>query len=134
MSEPEVVLADVIIDCADPAALAAFWAELLGRPVEGSKGPYVWLHRPEGAIGFGFQRVSEPKVAKNRVHVDVAAVDVVAATLRIEAIGGHRLAGFEGGGFLVMADPEGNEFCVVPSAPFHFDDEGRADYLDSSDF
>ena len=39
------------------------------------------------------------------------------------------MAGFEEGGFLVMADPEGNEFCVLPVEPFDFDDEGHTDYL-----
>jgi predicted enzyme related to lactoylglutathione lyase len=130
MAQPAFEIADIIIDCADPQRVASFWAELLGRPVEGNKGPYVWLQRPEGLPGVGFQRVTEPKTGKNRVHLDLSAPDLIAAKLRIEALGGRRVDGYEGGGFLVMADPEGNEFCVVPSAPFQFDDRGRADYLD----
>jgi hypothetical protein len=57
----------------------------------------------------------------------------VRAKGRIEALGGSRVDGYEAGGFLVMADPEGNEFCVIPVAPFHFDEDGRADYLDNLD-
>ena len=129
MDEPRVEVCDVIVDCADPERVAAFWAELLGRPIEGRKGPYVWLTRRNG-VGFGFQRVSEPKTAKNRVHIDVSAPDVAEAQARIVALGGSRVTGYEAGGFLVMADPEGNEFCVVPVAPFDFDDEGHTDYLD----
>jgi predicted enzyme related to lactoylglutathione lyase len=131
MAEREIEITDIIIDCADPASLARFWAELLGLTIAGSKGPYVWLQRPGRAPSLGFQKVSEPKTGKNRVHLDVAASDVEAAQLRIEALGGRRVNGFEDGGFLVMADPEGNEFCVVPAAPFDFDEHGRTNYLES---
>ncbi|MDQ1481743.1 MAG: hypothetical protein QOI44_2604, partial [Actinomycetota bacterium] len=67
---------------------------------------------------------------KNRVHLDISAADVDATSHRIEALGGSRVEGYERGGFLVMADPEGNEFCVILKAPFELDDSGRADYLD----
>jgi predicted enzyme related to lactoylglutathione lyase len=133
MAEPEFEIADIIIDCSDPERLASFWADLLGRPIEGRKGPYLWLQHPNREVGFGFQKVAEPKSGKNRVHLDLSAPDLIAAKHRIEALGGRRVDGYEGGGFLVMADPEGNEFCVVPSAPFHFDEHGRADYLDNLD-
>ena len=43
---------------------------------------------------------------------------------------GHRVPGYEAGGFLVMADPEGNEFCIIPAGSFDVDADGRADYLD----
>src|SRR5258708_7759910 len=72
MVEPVAEIADIIIDCLDPVRLAAFWADLLGRQVEGSKGPYVWLQRPAGAAGVGFQKVTEPKTGKNRVHLDIS--------------------------------------------------------------
>jgi hypothetical protein len=48
---------------------------------------------------------------------------------QVESLGGQRLAGYESGGFLVMADPEGNEFCVIPRDPFELDDEGHASHL-----
>jgi predicted enzyme related to lactoylglutathione lyase len=131
VAEPEFEIADVIIDCADPQRLASFWAALLGRGVAGEKGPYVWLERTNREFGVGFQKVAEAKTGKSRVHLDLSVPDVIAAKLRIEALGGRRVDGYEGGGFLVMADPEGNEFCVVPAAPFHFDEHGRADYLDN---
>ena len=63
------------------------------------------------------------------MHIDLSVTDVDALRTRIETLGGRRIAGYETGGFLVMADPEGNEFCVIPAAPFEFDDEGRTDYL-----
>lgn len=72
----------------------------------------------------------EAKAGKNRVHLDIAATDLVVAKARVEALGGRRVEGYESGGFLVMADPEGNEFCLVPAAPIRFDERGRTDYLD----
>ena len=130
MDDWRAEIVDVIVDCKDPNRLAAFWAEVLGRAIEGSKGPYVWLTRVEGGVGLGFQRVEEPRPAgKNRVHVDIESADVAAAAHRIEALGGRRVGGFEAGGFLVMADPEGNEFCVLPAAGFDFDDDGNTDYV-----
>jgi predicted enzyme related to lactoylglutathione lyase len=132
VAESEVEIADIIVDCSDPARLASFWAELLGRPIGGSNGPYAWLEHSERAPGLGFQKVIQPKVGKNRVHLDISAPDVAATARRIEALGGARVEGYESG-FLVMADPEGNEFCVIPTAPFELDDAGRADYLDGLD-
>ena len=119
---------DVIIDCRDPEVLAAFWAEVLDRPVAARIGPFIWLVRAEGP-GLGFQRVDAPKAGKNRVHFDVGAADPAAERERLEALGARYLPEYAGGGFLVMADPEGNEFCVIPEGPFELDDEGRADYL-----
>ncbi|MEU9735970.1 VOC family protein [Streptomyces sp. NPDC048002] len=118
----------LIIDAVDPERLAAFWSELLGRPVVGRMGPYVWLQR-QGGLGLGFQRTGEPKQGKNRMHFDVTSADPAAEQKRIEALGGSRPEGYAEGGFLVMADPEGNEFCVIPEGAFELDDEGRADYL-----
>jgi hypothetical protein len=81
----------------------------------------------------GFQKVSERRVGKNRIHLDIAVPDVVVGKELVERLGGRRVEGYEEGGFLVMADPEGNQFCVIPVAPFEFDDRGRAYYLDGLD-
>ncbi|MET8940242.1 VOC family protein [Streptomyces rubiginosohelvolus] len=118
----------LIVDAADPERLATFWSELLGRPVVGRTGPYVWLRREQG-LGLGFQRTDAPRRSKNRMHFDVSAPDPAAEQRRVEALGGRRLEGYDDGGFLVMGDPEGNEFCVIPEGPFELDDDGRTDYL-----
>jgi predicted enzyme related to lactoylglutathione lyase len=128
MANVKVKLTDIIVDCHDPEALADFWGSLLDLPVQGRKGPYVWLARTDG-IGLGFQRVGEDKRGKNRVHIDVSGLDVAEVMIRIEQLGGRRVDDYDEGGFLVMADPEGNEFCVVPES-FEFDDSGRTHYLD----
>ncbi|HEY4021308.1 MAG TPA: VOC family protein [Pseudonocardiaceae bacterium] len=118
----------VIVDAADPERLAAFWSELLDRPVVGRVGPYVWLERRNG-LGVGFQRGDGTRAGKNRLHLDLESADPRADQARAEALGGRRLTEYDEGGFLVMADPEGNEFCVIPAGPFEIDDQGRADYL-----
>lgn len=122
---------DVIIDCRDPERLGSFWAEVLGRPIAARIGPYVWLTRGEGP-GVGFQRVEQPKAGKNRIHLDLGSPDPAAEQKRLEALGARVLPEFTAGGFLVMADPEGNEFCVIPEGPFELDDDGRAHYMDDA--
>ncbi len=63
------------------------------------------------------------------MHFDITSPDPTAGQQRIKMLGGRRLDQYAGGGFLVMADPEGNEFCVILEVPFELDDEGRANYL-----
>ncbi|MFB8352871.1 VOC family protein [Streptomyces niveus] len=119
----------IVIDCHDPERLAAFWSQLLGSAIASRTGPYVWLTQGDGPV-LGFQRVDEPTPGKNRTHVDLASPDPVAERERIEALGGRWLEQYMEGGFLVMADPEGNEFCVIPQGSVGLDSEGRANYLD----
>jgi predicted enzyme related to lactoylglutathione lyase len=129
MAGTQLNIKDIMIDCDDPEGLASFWAALLGRPIAARIGPYVWLEREKNGLGLGFQQVTAPRVGKNRVHLDLASADPAAEQQRVESLGGRRLEGYEAGGFLVMADPEGNEFCIIPNDPFELDDEGRASYL-----
>ncbi|MFF7296481.1 VOC family protein [Streptomyces sp. NPDC008265] len=128
MADSPLQINALIVDAADPERLAAFWSVLLGRPVAGRMGPYVWLQRENG-LGLGFQRTDTPKSGKNRMHFDIASPNPPAEQARVEALGGRWLEEYDSGGFLVMADPEGNEFCIIPDGPFELDDEGRADYL-----
>lgn len=125
--ESTTYLADVTTDCDDPERLAAFWAVVLDRPIAGRKGHYVWLERRK--VGFGFQKALSPRPGKNRMHVDIAVPDLQVAKTKVEALRGRRASGYEDGGFLVMEDPEGNVFCLIPLSPFNFDDPGHTDYL-----
>ena len=107
----------LVLDCADPEAVAAFWEQALGVKRLGAAGNYVLLASPSGALpNLLLQRVSETKVAKNRMHLDVETPDVDAEVERLEGIGAQRLeeqARTEHGRrWVIMADPEGNEFCV----------------------
>ncbi|MFD9210909.1 VOC family protein [Streptomyces sioyaensis] len=128
MADSPLRINALIVDATDPERLAAFWSELLGRPVVGRTGPYVWLRRENG-LGLGFQLTAGPKSGKNRMHFDVTSPDPAAEQQRVEALGGRRLEQYAEGGFLVMADPEGNEFCIIPEGSFELDDEGRTNYL-----
>ncbi|MGW0658407.1 VOC family protein [Streptodolium elevatio] len=129
MTDSPVQVNALVVDAQDPERLAAFWSALLGRPVVGRGGPYVWLRRENG-LALGFQQTETPKPGKNRVHMDISSSDPEAEQRRAEALGGRRLDQYADGGFLVMADPEGNEFCIIPTGSFAIDDEGRANYLD----
>ena len=117
-----------MVACADVEAVAAFWSAVLDRPVVARIGPYVWLERRDG-VGLGFQAVPADRRGAGGLHLDLGAADPAAEQARIEALGGRRVEGYEDGGFLVMADPEGNPFCVIPAEPFDVDDQGRAGYL-----
>jgi len=127
MPDP-LFIKDIVIDCRDAERQAEFWSAVLDRPIAGRLGPYVFLKRTDG-VAIGFQSVPELPAGRNRLHLDLGSSDPVADQRRIEALGGHRMPGYEDGGFLVMADPEGNHFCVIPAGTFDVDDQGRAHYL-----
>lgn len=109
----------IVIDSVDPDALVPFWCALLGVERAGAFGAdYVLLSNGDGTVPpVAFQRVPEPKAVKNRVHLDLTVEDVAEATRRVEAIGGSRIGEvreMDGYRWQVMADPEGNEFCLTP--------------------
>lgn len=112
--EPEIGL---VLDCGDPAALAEFWAPALGYVNVGTFGPYVAL-LPNGRPGpkLMLQRVEEEKKVKNRMHLDVAVPDIESEAARLVALGATQVSegpcSEHGSTWLLMADPEGNEFCV----------------------
>ena len=123
----------VIIDCADTESLSSFWCGLLGVEIRSKKGPYIFLEPASTGAAIGLQKVDEPKTGKNRVHVDLIVEDVAEMARRVEQLGGTRVPSYEKGGFLVMADPEGNEFCVLPTGDFEMDDDGNVGYLRALD-
>jgi predicted enzyme related to lactoylglutathione lyase len=110
----------LVLDCAEPERLAAFWGPALGYVSLGEVGVYGVLV-PEGRPGpkLLLQRVPEPKTVKNRMHLDIETPDVAAEAARLEALGARRVQPDEvhehGTTWIVMADPEGNEFCVCDS-------------------
>ncbi len=108
-------LDEVVIDCHDPALLAGFWQAVLGGYIVRQSHEWVALEPPTG-ITVSFQLVPEDKAVKNRVHLDIDVADLDEATAAAESLGATRLGEVvydEFGGFQVMADPEGNEFCFV---------------------
>jgi len=108
-------------DAIDPAAQAGFWAELLGWRITYEIEKEVVLEPPAGSPEDGivpdilFLKVPETKTLKNRVHMDLRPDDQDAEVARIEALGGKRISVGQDdtASWVVMADPEGNEFCVL---------------------
>jgi len=111
-------LANVVIDCADPLALQQFWIEVTGYVPRSREADWASIYPPEGGVAIAFQRVPEAKAGKNRVHVDLVSDDIEADATRIEGLGGRRLWASDDpeDRFIVLGDPEGNEFCVVARA------------------
>ncbi|MEU5690426.1 VOC family protein [Actinosynnema sp. NPDC020468] len=108
-------LDQIVVDSLEPGALARFWAELLGGvAVEREDG---WAQvRADGFPVLAFQPVPEGKGVKNRLHLDVFADDVRAATASAARLGAVVVGGLqvdEHGTFQVLRDPQGNEFCFV---------------------
>jgi hypothetical protein len=115
--EPNV---DIVIDCANPETLGDFWAEALHYTKAGLFEPYVVLLPAERSHPpVMLQRVPEPKTAKARIHFDLRVPDIESLAQRLEAIGAKRIdiGQGENPGWITMADPEGNEFCVCPGVP-----------------
>ena len=107
----------LVLDCADPDRLAEFWSEALGYANVGSAGVYVALYPRQGSgPKLLLQRVDEPKTSKNRMHIDIETADIQAEADRLIALGGQRESdgpcSEHGSTWILMADPEGNEFCV----------------------
>jgi hypothetical protein len=122
-------LADIVIDCAHPASLARFWAQVLdGYAVapydeeelarlresgvdDPEDDPAVLIEGPPGSPRLWCTRVPEPRTVKNRVHLDLRAADHAAELARLTALGASVFADHEG--LTVLTDPEGNEFCLL---------------------
>jgi predicted enzyme related to lactoylglutathione lyase len=107
----------LVLDCADPERLARFWSEAIGYTNLGSAGSYVLLVDEGGRQPkLLLQRVAEPKSGKNRMHFDIETPTVDDEVARLEGLGARRLEQDaieeHGTRWVVMADPEGNEFCV----------------------
>jgi glyoxalase superfamily protein len=107
----------LVVDAADPAALARWWAEALGWVVTAQEPGKVAVEPPAPGGPLVFVPVAEAKVGKNRLHVDVASGSVdhqAAQVARLVGLGARRVDIGQGQvRWVVLADPEGNEFCVL---------------------
>jgi predicted enzyme related to lactoylglutathione lyase len=120
----------VVIDCNDHAAQARWWAEALGWSVvhvDAREATVALAGGPEADIALVFVAVPEPKVGKNRIHLDLAsttAADQDAIVERLVARGAQRAdVGQTGVSWVVLTDPEGNECCVL-APESRFDEPG----------
>ncbi|MDQ1425202.1 MAG: hypothetical protein QOD72_2700 [Acidimicrobiaceae bacterium] len=112
----------VAIDCADAAAVANFWAEVLGRQVavHPTREDAVVLVDNTGVHGprLAFHHVPEPKTVKNRLHLDLITTEFEAEADRLVALGAQKVRDLEQGGtrWTTFRDIEGNEFDLIASA------------------
>jgi predicted enzyme related to lactoylglutathione lyase len=111
-------LNEFVIDCRDPQQLARFWNATLGYEVCEWDGDFAAIEDPDGSgPTICFQKVAEDKLSKNRIHfdLDVPEGTLEAAIARLVGLGARRVnvGQRDDCSWAVMADPEGNEFCVV---------------------
>ncbi len=125
----------ITADATDPRAIATFWEHALGWRRTYDTDDEVVLEPPVGSVQDGvapdllFIRVPEGKQVKNRWHLDLRPDDQAAEVRRLEALGASRIDIGQGDDvtWVVMADPDGNEFCVLRA----FTDEEREEIADA---
>jgi Glyoxalase-like domain len=118
---PALAMHAVVLDCAETEPLVRFWAAALGyvqwfEPFGQFAGLKPPPADPRTGLAIIFQRVPEPKVVKNRAHVDYEAVDRAVEVERLVGLGATIVSEVDeipGLRWTVMADPAGNEFCVA---------------------
>jgi hypothetical protein len=117
----------ITVDCANPALLAEFWSQALGWPIGvGGDEIGVWIERElddprkTGFPDILFLKVPDDKVVKNRLHLDLRPDNQEEEVARLESLGAKRIeigqSDYSETTWVVMADPEGNEFCVLRAA------------------
>jgi Glyoxalase-like domain len=108
---------ELVVDCADPRRLAEFWAAALGWQPTGRYQEAVEIAGPPGSgPSLVFIPVPEAKAVKNRLHIDINPVDCEQEheVERLVGLGARRIDIGQGEpSWVVLADPEGNEFCVL---------------------
>ncbi len=113
---------DLVLDCSDWEPLASFWSAILGYRRDHELDAYLTLLPIDGeGPKLLLQRVSEPKIGKNRLHLDIRVDRVEDEATRLVALGARRLGPVQevagDSRWMVLADPEGNEFCIWRPLP-----------------
>jgi predicted enzyme related to lactoylglutathione lyase len=107
----------VTVDCLDPERVARFWSALLDREPGPSEAGWVYLgERGDPLPRLVFQPVPEPAAGKVRIHLDVTVDDIEDAVATVVGLGGRETGerhDHDEGVVVVVADPEGHEFCLV---------------------
>ncbi|MEJ2221899.1 MAG: VOC family protein [Desulfobacterales bacterium] len=103
------------MDVNDLETCARFWSRVLGAGILYQNDKYLRLGQKGERPTLLLQKVPEPHEVKNRVHIDLDVPDLDAAVSRVQELGGNKLRELNEYGikWAVMADPDGNEFCLV---------------------
>jgi len=117
------MIREISIDCNDPNLVSSFWGKVLGWEPRQEEDWY-WMAAP-GAderrdLALVFARVPEKKLGKNRVHIDICPVgaDQLEELQRLTSLGAVPVDVGQGDqSWVVLADPEGNEFCLLAGRP-----------------
>lgn len=109
------------IDCNDLEGMTAFWGSLLGVETAVHEHFGFLAHGEDRKVTVWLQKVDEPKVGKNRVHLDLVVGDLDATLDKVRQLGGTVLDRHEWSGFLwqTCADPEGNVFDIMQAQEHH---------------
>jgi predicted enzyme related to lactoylglutathione lyase len=117
------LLREIVIDCTDPGAVSAFWRDVLGWEVRSEfqgEVEWFWMTAPRADetkdLSLVFLPVPEAKAVKNRVHIDVSPTGCSQADelVRLLSLGAVQIDVGQGEQpWIVLADPEGNEFCLL---------------------
>lgn len=105
----------IVIDVNDLDTCARFWSQVLGTDILYQDERYLQLGQKGERPSVLLQKVPERHKEKNRVHIDLDVPDLEVAVSRVQDLGGHKLRQLSEYGiqWVVMADPDGNEFCLV---------------------
>lgn len=114
-SEPVGTLHAIVLDVNDLERCAGFWSEVLGKKISFQTDKYCRMGGSDDTPSLLLQKVPELHENKNRAHIDLDVINLEAAVQRVLDLGGTRLEEISEYGirWAVMADPDGNEFCLV---------------------
>ena len=114
-SEAVGALYAIVIDVNDLELCGRFWSRVLGTNILFQDETYLRVGNKGERPTLLLQKVPEPHREKNRVHIDLDVADLDAAVSRVQELGGNKLRQHQQYGieWVVMADPDGNEFCLV---------------------
>jgi predicted enzyme related to lactoylglutathione lyase len=119
-SGPVGRIGEIVIDVTDLKQCGQFWAKVLGVRVRSENERYLVLEPQTGsAPALILQRVPEKKLGKNRAHIDLRVKDIAEALHQVQRLGGRKVREVVDPEeqFMVVADPDGNEFCLVKEDP-----------------
>jgi predicted enzyme related to lactoylglutathione lyase len=114
-SEPVGTLHAIVLDVNDLESCVGFWSEVLGKKISFKTDKYCRIGGDDDTPSLLLQKVPEQHEHKNRAHIDLDVTDLEAAVQRTVGLGGTKLDEISEYGitWAVMADPDGNEFCLV---------------------